>query len=58
MIFAQTPLAFVARENRNTLCATAALRVRIMLQVPRLQPSYGDIIDQPRRSDFGGDQDA
>ena len=30
MISAQTPSAFVARENRFTLCANAALRVRIM----------------------------
>jgi hypothetical protein len=31
MISAQTPLAFVAMENRFPLCANAALRVRIML---------------------------
>jgi hypothetical protein len=31
MIAAQTRSAFVARENRFTLCANAALRVRIML---------------------------
>jgi hypothetical protein len=31
MIYAQTRSAFVARENRFTLCADAALRVRIVL---------------------------
>jgi hypothetical protein len=30
MISAQTRSAFVARENRFTVCADAALRVRIM----------------------------
>jgi hypothetical protein len=30
MIFAQTRSALVARKNRFTLCANAALRVRIM----------------------------
>jgi hypothetical protein len=38
-------------EDRYTL-------FRIMLQVPQRQPLHRDIVDQPRRADSGGDQDA